>query len=95
MLFLGAFWLHESPRWLMTKGRREKAIQNLCWIRDLPGTDIYIKEEVYAIDQNIERQMAAGGLGFWQPFKILAANKHIQWRFFLGGSLFLWQNASG
>lgn len=79
----------------MTKGKRENAIKNLCWIRELSEDDIYIKEEVYAIDQNIERQMQAGGLGFWQPFKILASNKAIQWRFFLGGSLFFWQNASG
>ncbi|CAL3970237.1 unnamed protein product [Diplocarpon coronariae] len=95
MLFLGAFWLHESPRWLMTKGQREKAIKNLCWIRDLPEDDVYIQEEVYAIDSNIERQMAAGGLGFWQPFKLLASSRKIQWRFFLGGSLFFWQNTSG
>ncbi|KAF4623999.1 hypothetical protein G7Y89_g14175 [Cudoniella acicularis] len=95
LLFAGSFWLHESPRWLMTKGKREKAIKNLCWIRDLDEHDIYIKEEIYAIDANIERQMAAGGLGFWQPFKLLAASKRIQWRFFLGGSLFFWQNASG
>lgn len=79
----------------MTKGNREKAIKNLCWIRKLDDSDIYIKEELYAIDQNIERQMAAGGLGFWQPFKLLAGSRHIQWRFFLGGSLFFWQNASG
>jgi sugar porter (SP) family MFS transporter len=95
MLFAGAFWLRESPRWLMTKERREQAIKNLCWIRDLPEDDIYIKEELYAIDANIERQKAQGGLGFWQPFKILASDKAIQWRFFLGGSLFFWQNGSG
>jgi hypothetical protein len=95
LLFMGSFWLHESPRWLMSKGKREQAIKNLCWIRQLPEEDIYIKEELYAIDQNIERQEAAGGLGFWQPFKLLARNRHIQWRFFLGGMLFFWQNASG
>jgi hypothetical protein len=95
MLFAGAFWLRESPRWLMTKERREEAVKNLCWIRDLPEDDIYIKEELYAIDANIERQRAQGGLGFWQPFKILASDKAIQWRFFLGGSLFFWQNGSG
>lgn len=95
MLFAGSFWLVESPRWLMTKGNREKAVKNLCYVRNLPEDHIYIKEEMYAIEQNIERQMAAGGLGFWQPFKLLANNKQIQWRFFLGGSLFFWQNASG
>jgi sugar porter (SP) family MFS transporter len=95
LLLAGSFWLHESPRWLMSKGRREMAIKNLCWIRQLPADDLYMKEELYAIDQNIERQMVDGGLGFWQPFKLLARNKKIQWRFFLGGSLFFWQNTSG
>jgi len=79
----------------MTKGRREQAIKNLCWIRKLDENDLYIKQELYAIDTNIERQKAAGGLGFWQPFKLLASNRHIQYRFFLGGSLFFWQNTSG
>lgn len=95
LLLIGAFWLRESPRWLMTKGKREQAIKNLCWIRSLPADDIYIQEEIYAIDANIEGQMAAGGLGFWQPFKLLASSRKIQWRFFLGGSLFFWQNTSG
>ncbi|KAG4432482.1 hypothetical protein IFR05_012022 [Cadophora sp. M221] len=95
LLLIGAFWLRESPRWLMTKGKREQAIKNLCWIRSLPEDDIYIQEEIYAIDANIEGQMAAGGLGFWQPFKLLASSRKIQWRFFLGGSLFFWQNTSG
>jgi sugar porter (SP) family MFS transporter len=95
ILFIGSFWLHESPRWLMSKGRRELAVKNLCWIRELDEDEIYIKEEMYAIETDIDRQMAAGGMGFWQPFKLLASNRHIQWRFFLGGSLFFWQNASG
>ncbi|EDN98861.1 hypothetical protein SS1G_13720 [Sclerotinia sclerotiorum 1980 UF-70] len=85
------FWIN----WLMSKGKREKAIKNLCWIRNLTEDDIYIKEEIYAIDQNIEQQMIGGGLGFWQPFKLLTSSQKIQWRFFLGGSLFFWQNASG
>ncbi len=95
ILFVGSFWLRESPRWLMSKGRRDPAVKNLCWIRELDENEIYIKEEMYAIETDIERQMAGGGMGFWQPFKLLASNRHIQWRFFLGGSLFFWQNASG
>jgi len=95
ILFIGTFWLRESPRWLMSKGRRELAVKNLCWMRELHEDEIYIKEEMYAIETDIERQMAGGGMGFWQPFKLLASNRHIQWRFFLGGSLFFWQNASG
>lgn len=95
LLFAGSFLLHESPRWLVTKGKRAEAIKNLCWIRQLDDDHIYMKEEMYAIDQNIERQMSDGGMGFWQPFKLLATSRRIQWRFFLGGSLFFWQNTSG
>ena len=54
-----------------------------------------MQEEILAIDAAIEEQRVTVGLGFWQPFKAVIRNKKILWRFFLGGMLFLWQNASG
>ncbi|KAI7281909.1 putative quinate [Hortaea werneckii] len=95
MLFLGAFWLKESPRWLVSKNRREQAIKNLCWIRNLREDEIYIVEEVAFIDAAIEEQNAAIGVGFWKPFKAVGQNKKVQWRFVLGCMLFLFQNGSG
>ncbi|KAI6817439.1 putative quinate [Hortaea werneckii] len=95
LLFIGAFWLRESPRWLVSKNRREQAIKNLCWIRNLPEDEIYIVEEVAFIDAAIEEQNAAIGVGFWKPFKAVGQNKRVQWRFFLGCMLFLFQNGSG
>ncbi|KAK8194240.1 hypothetical protein M8818_007428 [Zalaria obscura] len=95
LLLIGSFWLHESPRWLFLKGRREQALRNLCWIRQLDPNDMYILEEVAFIDAAIEDQATTVGLGFWQPFKAIARNHRVQWRFFLGGMLFLWQNGSG
>jgi hypothetical protein len=95
MLLLGCLWLRESPRWLFLRGKREQAIKNLCWIRQLSPDEIYMKEEVYAIDQSIENQRETVGLGFWQPFKALGRDKKVMYRFFLGGSLFFWQNTSG
>lgn len=79
----------------MTRDRRTKALQNLCWIRNLPLDDIYMLEEVSAIDAAIEYQSSSVGLGFWQPFKTLWNSKVVAYRFFLGCSLFFWQNASG
>ncbi|KAI6794579.1 putative quinate [Hortaea werneckii] len=95
MLFIGAFWLRESPRWLISKNRRDQAIKNLCWIRNLREDEIYIVEEVAFIDAAIEEQNAAIGVGFWKPFKAVGQNKKVQWRFVLGCMLFLFQNGSG
>ncbi|KAI6788570.1 putative quinate [Hortaea werneckii] len=95
MLLIGAFWLRETPRWLMQKNRREEALKNLSWIRNLPQDDIYMVEEVAYIDGSLEEQAAAIGIGFWKPFKAVANNRRVQYRFILGSMLFLWQNGSG
>lgn len=87
--------IRESPRWLISRGKREQGIRNLCWIRQLHGNEMYIVEEVASIDAAIEYQRSTIGLGFWQPFRALCNNKMTMYRFFLGGSLFFWQNASG
>ncbi|KAH8655257.1 general substrate transporter [Xylariales sp. PMI_506] len=94
LLAFGAIFIRESPRWLFSKGRREEALKNLCWIRNLPATDIYIIEEVNYIDEDLERYKREVGAGFWKPFASLKQSK-VQWRFFLGGMMFLWQNGSG
>ncbi|KAF2191392.1 general substrate transporter [Zopfia rhizophila CBS 207.26] len=94
MLLIGALWIKESPRWLFTKGKREQALKNLCWIRNLPADDLYMVEEVAAIDAQIEQDRIHIGPGFWRPFAALRQRK-VLWRFFVGGMLFLWQNGSG
>ena len=94
LLFIGLFWIKESPRWLFANGRRQEAMTILCWIRNLEPTDQYILEEVQFIDRDIERFEREVGKGFWKPFLALKQRK-VQWRFFLGGMLFLLQNGSG
>ncbi|KAK9769551.1 putative Quinate permease [Seiridium cardinale] len=94
LLMIGAFWIKESPRWLFSKDRREEALANLCWIRNLDANDLYIIEEVNFIDEDHERYKQEVGAGFWKPFAALKQPK-VLYRFFLGGMLFLWQNGSG
>ncbi|KAK6201849.1 hypothetical protein LQW54_009259 [Pestalotiopsis sp. IQ-011] len=94
LLMIGAFWIKESPRWLFSKGRREEAMANLCWVRNLDVNDLYIIEEVNYIDEDLERYNREVGTGFWKPFAALKQGK-VLYRFFLGGMLFLWQNGSG
>jgi len=52
-------------------------------------------EEFNQIDSAIEQQRSSVGLGFKDPFRALFSNRKILYRFFLGGSLFFWQNTSG
>ncbi|ROW04717.1 hypothetical protein VMCG_04857 [Cytospora schulzeri] len=94
LLLIGSVWLKESPRWLFAKGRREEGMENLCWMRNLEPTDIYIVEEVSYIDEDLDRYRSEVGAGFWKPFAALKQKK-VQWRFFLGSMLFLCQNGSG
>ncbi|KAI8947866.1 quinate permease [Xylaria longipes] len=94
LLFLGALWIKESPRWLISRGKREQGIKNLCWIRSLPSDDMYITEEVGFVDEEVERYGREVGAGFWKPFASLKIRR-VQWRFFLGSALFFWQNGSG
>ncbi|KAF2761035.1 general substrate transporter [Pseudovirgaria hyperparasitica] len=94
LLLVGALWLRESPRWSFSMGRREEAIKNLCWIRNLPADHIYIIEEISYIDADLERFRTEVGAGFWKPFAACKQPK-VLWRFFLGGMLFLLQNGSG
>lgn len=94
LLLFGAVWIKESPRWLFMKGEREQGMANLCWIRNLSPSDIYIVEEVSYIDEDLDRYRRDVGAGFFKPFAALKQPK-VQWRFFLGSMLFLWQNGSG
>lgn len=91
LLFLGSLVLKETPRWLFSKGRVEKGIKNLCWIRNLEPTDIYILEEVAMMEQ----QMDDMPQGFIKPIKEALSDPKIQWRLFIGHMLFLFQNFAG
>ena len=78
LLLFGSVWIRESPRWLFQKGRREEAMRNLCWIRNLPADDLYIVEEVAFIDAALEEQRTTIGLGFWKPFQVTTIITHLE-----------------
>lgn len=95
LLIIGALFIRESPRWLFLQGHRDRGVETLAWIRNLPADHIYMMEEVGMIEQSLEQQRIKIGLGFWKPFKAAWTNKRILYRLFLGSMLFLWQNGSG
>lgn len=95
MFFIGLFFLKESPRWLITKGRTEEAINNLVYLRKLPETSEYVSTEIREMQELHDRDVALVGNGFWAPFREFWTNKALLLRISITTTLFLWQNASG
>ncbi|GEQ68002.1 hypothetical protein JCM33374_g1668 [Metschnikowia sp. JCM 33374] len=97
MFLAGAIIMKESPRWLMSVNKDEKALQNLTWFRNLPESDEYIIFEVNQVKESIDNQRAKVGLGLFDPFKeVFGRGDHkILYRMGLTCSLFLFQNFLG
>lgn len=92
MVLIGSLlFLRETPRWLWTRGKREKGIANLCWYRQLKPEDAYILEEIEMMDIQINDLPT----GFIKPIRLALSNNVVLWRLFLGHTLFLLQNFSG
>ncbi|CAI4212024.1 unnamed protein product [Parascedosporium putredinis] len=79
LLFIGCFFIPESPAGSCPR---------------IPVDHPYMQEELALIDDDLERYHREVGAGFWKPFKALK-DRAVQWRFLLGGLLFVFQNGSG
>lgn len=96
MFLAGSIIMRESPRWLFSVDRHEKALDNLVWFRNLPEDDEYIVYEVNQVRELIEQQRQNVGLGLFDPFKeVFLHNRKILFRMFLTCWLFLFQNFMG
>lgn len=96
-LFLaGAVLMRESPRWLFSVNKHDKAIENLTWFRNLPEDDEYIIFEVNQVKESLESQRQKVGLGLFDPFKeVFGGDLKIFYRMCLTCGLFLFQNFLG
>ncbi|OBA23226.1 hypothetical protein METBIDRAFT_33941 [Metschnikowia bicuspidata var. bicuspidata NRRL YB-4993] len=97
MFLAGAIIMKESPRWLLSVNKHDRAIRNLTWFRDLPESDEYIIYEVNQVKESIESQRSKAGLGLFDPFRqIFRSGDHkILYRLCLTCTLFLFQNFLG
>ncbi|KAA8904306.1 hypothetical protein TRICI_005532 [Trichomonascus ciferrii] len=96
MLFIGAFFLRDSPRWLMAeKNNPTKALENLRWFRKIDESNEYFKFEVAQIEEGVELRAGTIGMGVLAPIKAILKSKSLLLRLGFSTSLFIWQNASG
>jgi hypothetical protein len=72
ILLIGGFLLHESPLWLMRKGRNEEAYRVLEVLRRLPVDHEYVQEEVHMIQMKLHEESSIAekfGNGRWAFFR--------------------------
>lgn len=91
LMFIGLFFLKESPRWLMKQGRREEALHSLAYIRNEPETSEDVQKEIAEIYAAIEEETAATEGVTWKE----CLHKSNRYRFFLGFVIMFWQQFSG
>ncbi|KAK9248195.1 general substrate transporter [Lipomyces tetrasporus] len=57
LLFVGAIVIKESPRWLVKRGNREKALNNLCYMRMAHPEDAELQQEYQDICISIDEEL--------------------------------------
>lgn len=59
LMFIGLFFLRESPRWLMKQDRQDEALESLAYIRNEPITSELVRREMAEIRASLEEESAA------------------------------------
>lgn len=100
LLALGTLILRESPALLYRRGKKERAIKNLCYLRQLPAEHQYMLEEVGMIEARLaEETKLSGGRSGWLALLRGAGtelkNRSIRYRLYVTIGMFLFQNWSG
>ncbi|RYP06514.1 hypothetical protein DL764_003108 [Monosporascus ibericus] len=100
-LFIGTIFLHESPLWLMRKGKTERARKALEGLRRLPVDHPYVQEDIRAIQSRLAEEAsisAAYGSGLWAFYRGAMkqfSQKGMRNRLVLVFCAFALQNVSG
>ncbi|GEQ67454.1 hypothetical protein JCM33374_g1119 [Metschnikowia sp. JCM 33374] len=96
----GLFWglcllIPESPRFLVSKGKIDKARKNLAYLRGLDEDHPYSIFEMENIGRAIDENFEKTGRGFFDPLKALFFSRTMLYRLLLSTSLFMMQNGFG
>lgn len=90
-LFIGLFFLKESPRWLMCQGRYEEATNSLAYMRREDPSDPDIIKEIAEIRAAIEEELVETEGVRWKEC-LKPGNRN---RFIIGFCLMFWQQFTG
>jgi MFS family permease len=91
LMLIGLFFLKESPRWLMKKGRTEEALVSLTYIRHATAENLEVQTELAEIKASIEEEVALTEGVTWKE----CLRKENRFRFFLAFCIMFWQQFTG
>ncbi|KAK6455504.1 quinate permease [Scheffersomyces xylosifermentans] len=88
LVLIGTFFSNESPRWLLKVGQNDRALKNLCKLRQLPPDHPYIVGEINDINEQVlVEKEALNGYTWYHKFKDILTVKSIRYRFFMIGAM--------
>lgn len=90
------FFVYETPRALIARGRREEGLANLLKLRKLPEHHPYIQQEYLETCAQVDQeQEVAVGRNYWLVIKDIALVPSNRRRLFLATMLFLFHKFTG
>jgi SP family sugar:H+ symporter-like MFS transporter len=93
VLALGMFFLPESPRFLIMRGRDEEAARALGRLTGLPYDDPAVARELSGVKENLMAERALGELSYMDCFK--SGDNRMAFRTLTGIFLQAWQQLTG
>ncbi|KAK1977672.1 quinate permease [Colletotrichum cereale] len=95
-LFVLIWFVVESPSALISKGKQDQGLKNLCKLRGLPADRPYVRREYMEIMAQAEaEQNTAKGYGYLVVFKDIFTNASNHRRVFLAVMLFFFHKLTG
>ncbi|OHF00638.1 quinate permease [Colletotrichum orchidophilum] len=95
-LFALIWFVVETPRALISKGKHERGLKNLCKLRGLPAEHPYVHQEYLEILAQAEvEQSQAKGHGYVVVVKAIVTDASNRRRLFLAVMLFLFHKLTG
>lgn len=90
-MLIGLFFLNESPRWLMKKGRHDQALAALAYIRCEDPTSSEVVHELAEIRAAVDEELHLTEGVTWKE----CLQPGIRYRFIVGFCIMFWQQFSG